>query len=263
MHETHRCIAGDAVDEQTRECVDLPVVDGVKHTRNPDRHISASTTTRPPSPPHSGRVCACGCGTGGHPSTAAAPTQGSIIRRHATAYSEKEPVVSRFFRPRVAVAALALLLLATACGRTPGADAAPTVEEASRFLETVDSTLKRVSVHAAQAGWVAQNFITIETEAIDARATQAEIETLARFAKESTRFDRLTLPERERRQLHLLKLSLVMATPQNPAEAEELTKLVSSMRSAYGRGRFCPEPGRSEGCLNIDDITKIMATSRN
>ena len=114
-----------------------------------------------------------------------------------------------------------------------------------------------------QAGWVAQTFITADTEAIDARNTQALIEAVARFAKQSTRFDTLEVPADQRRQLNLLKLSLVMATPADPKEAEELTTIASRMRSAYGRGKWCPEAETPERCLNIDDVTRIMATSRS
>ncbi len=39
-----------------------------------------------------------------------------------------------------------------------------------------------------------------------------------------------------------LKLSLVMATPSNNAEAEELTTIASRMRGIYGKGKCCPDP---------------------
>ena len=54
-----------------------------------------------------------------------------------------------------------------------------------------------------------------------------------------------------------------MATPANPAEAEELTRIATRLRSTYGKGKFCPDAGKPEGCLNIDDITRIMANSRS
>ena len=87
-----------------------------------------------------------------------------------------------------------------------------------QFLTDVDTTLKRLGIAAAQAGWVGQNFITADTEALDARATQQAIEAIARFAKEAVRFNGVELPPDERRQLDLLKLSLVMVTPSEPGE---------------------------------------------
>jgi peptidyl-dipeptidase A len=170
-----------------------------------------------------------------------------------------EGFVARNMLAWMTVVGLATL---TACGGAPPA-APATAEAAAAFLENVDATLKRLSVQQGQAGWVAQTYITPETEAMDARATRELIEAIARFAKDATRFDDVQVPAGQRRQLNLLKLSLVMATPENPAEAEELTTLVSKMRSAYGTGKFCPDAAKPDACLNIDDITKIMASSRD
>jgi peptidyl-dipeptidase A len=134
--------------------------------------------------------------------------------------------------------------------------------EATTFLAAVSDGMARLWVAQGQSGWIAQTYITDDSEAIDARVNQEVIDAVARFAKESARFDDVEVSADERRQLKLLKLALVMAAPANPAEAEELTRIASRLRSTYGKGRFCPDEGKSEGCLNIDDITRIMANSR-
>ena len=85
----------------------------------------------------------------------------------------------------------------------------------------------------------------------------------SRFAKEAVKFDKVEVPADQRRQLNLLKVSLVLATPSDPKEAEELTTLVSSMRGVYGKGKWCADPAKPDACMNIDDITKVLATSRN
>ena len=41
-----------------------------------------------------------------------------------------------------------------------------------KFLDDVNGTLLKLGVAGSQAGWVAQNFITDDTEALDARGTQ-------------------------------------------------------------------------------------------
>src|SRR5262249_6831426 len=114
-----------------------------------------------------------------------------------------------------------------------------------------------------RAGWVQQTYITDDTEALAARANQEYIDATARFAKESPRFDRAEASPEQRRQLNLLKLALVMVTPSNPAESDELTKIAARLESSYGKGKWCPDPAKPEACRNIDDITKILATSRN
>jgi peptidyl-dipeptidase A len=121
----------------------------------------------------------------------------------------------------------------------------------------------RLGIEAAQAGWVAQNFITEDTEALDARANQQVIEAVARFAKEAAAFNNIEVPPDARRQLDLLKLSLVMVTPSDPGEATELTRIASGLRSTYGRGKWCADASKPQTCMNIDDITKVMAESRS
>ena len=98
---------------------------------------------------------------------------------------------------------------------------------------------------------------------MSARANQLAIDAAARFAKDAVKFDKVEVPTEQRRQLNLLKVGLVMATPADPKESEELTKTMARLESAYGKGKWCPDPNKPDACKTIDDVTKVMATSRN
>ena len=158
----------------------------------------------------------------------------------------------------------ALLAFGIACsvsapgGTPPG----PTAEDATTYLASVNDSLLKLGIAGGQAGWVAQNFITDDTEALDARATQQVSDASAKYAKEATKFDKLELPAEQRRELDLLKVSLVLATPADPKESEELTQLVSKMRGMYGKGKWCPDPAKPDACHNIDEVTRVLASSR-
>jgi peptidyl-dipeptidase A len=167
-------------------------------------------------------------------------------------------VIHRLLAGIVIAASLASL---SACAGA--STAAPTSADAKKFLDDVDATFTRLALDANRAGWVAQNFITEDTEAMDARATQAISEASSRFAKDAVRFDNVDVPADQRRQLNLLKVSLVLATPSDSKEAEELTTLVTAMRGEYGKGKWCPDAAKPDRCMNIDDITKLLASSRN
>ncbi|HKE83520.1 MAG TPA: M2 family metallopeptidase [Vicinamibacterales bacterium] len=164
------------------------------------------------------------------------------------------------YRVHVVIVSASLALCAACSGAST---TAPTATDAKKFLDEVDRTFTRLSLDANRAGWVGQNFITTDTEALDARATQALADASSRFAKEAVRFDNIDVPPDQRRQLNLLKVSLVLATPSDPKEAEELTTLVSAMRGEYGRGKWCRDAAKPDTCMNIDDVTKVLATSRN
>ena len=92
-----------------------------------------------------------------------------------------------------------------------------------------------------RAGWTENTYITVDTEQMSAEANAALVSASTRYAKEARRFDAVTLPPAERRQLDVLKNSLSMSAPPDPKEAEELTRLVASMEGTYGKGKYLSE----------------------
>jgi len=162
--------------------------------------------------------------------------------------------------------ALALAVVVVSCGG--GSDdessgAPPTPADAEAFLAEVNDTMLRLGTASAQAAWVYSTYITVDTEALNARANQAYIDAMARYAKEAARYDAVEVTPEQRRQLDILKLSLELVTPSDPELAEEVTTLASRMEATYGRGEWCPEPNQPDACLDIEEITEIMATSRD
>src|ERR1700712_2831609 len=83
--------------------------------------------------------------------------------------------------------------LTAACSSSGRAPTPPTAGEAKPFVDGVNTTLGSLNLAGSQAGWVAQNFITDDTEALDARATREAADATAKFVKESTRFDQVDL----------------------------------------------------------------------
>ncbi len=53
-----------------------------------------------------------------------------------------------------------------------------------------------------------------------------------------------------------------MPAPNNDAERTELTEIVASLESTYGKGKYCPN-GEEEECLDLNDMTRILAESRD
>src|SRR5688572_454943 len=162
---------------------------------------------------------------------------------------------------RFAIAVLVALVASTtwsACSResTP---AAPTAADATKFLTDVNAAMLKLGTEAGQASWVYSTYITQDTETLNARANQMLIDAVARYAKEAARFDKVTLPPDQRRQMDLLKLSLELVTPANPAQSEELTRIASGLEATYGKGKWCTDPAKPDSCLDIEQITEILA----
>jgi len=159
--------------------------------------------------------------------------------------------------------ALALFLLVSGCTSGSSGNSTPTAADAKKFMDDVNDTAFKLSLEAGQAAWVSETYITDDTTALSARANQRLIDQTARFAKEAVRFDGINVAPDVRRELNLLKVSLVMATPSNPAEGEELTKIAAKLDAAYGKGKWCEVPNKPESCLDIDKITDIMRDSQD
>ena len=133
-----------------------------------------------------------------------------------------------------------------------------TVAQAEKFMKDAETQLLGLAVKSSRADWVNNNFITDDTEAISADMSSQFIGATTQFAVQTPRFDKLNLSPELRRKMKLLKLSLPMPAPSDPKERNELTKIVVSMQSDYGKGKYCP-PDTPDKCLSLPDIEKIMA----
>ena len=162
-------------------------------------------------------------------------------------------------RPLLAIAAICGLG-AIACAR-PVPDV-PTAEAARAFLTEANSTMLRLGNEASEAGWVQNTYITPDTEAMAARASAAYMTAVSRYAKEAARYDSVEVTDAERRQLNVLKNALTMAAPADPEAARELAQLVAAMEGMYGRGSYCADGESGEACLDVEEITEVLARDR-
>src|SRR5215510_940710 len=158
---------------------------------------------------------------------------------------------------------LVLVTFVSGCTSGSSSNSTPTPEDAKKFMADVNETLFKLALEASQAGWVSETYITDDTSALLARANQRLIDKTAQYAKEAVRFDKVDVAPDVRRQLNILKVSLVMATPSNPKEGEELTKIAADLDGTYGKGKWCEDPKKPDSCLDINQITDIMRDSQD
>ena len=141
------------------------------------------------------------------------------------------------------------------------ADPKATPEEARKFVNDAEQKLLLLGVDAARADWIKSTYITDDTEAVAAKLDEKAIAATVTYAKQATRFDGLKLDAETARKLKLLKLSLTIATPADPKESEELTRIVSGMEGTYGKGKYCPSGPAS--CKDLEELSKVLAESRD
>ena len=158
------------------------------------------------------------------------------------------------------------VVIALGSGSVSGLAESPEAAEANSpqpedFVRQAEEQLLGLWTEAARASWIQSTYITGDTQILAALASKRAIEAAAKLAKESAGFETADLPREVARKLELLRLSLTLAAPPDPKASEELTRLVTSMESRYGKGKVCGEAG--DECRDLQELSRIMATSRD
>ena len=153
-----------------------------------------------------------------------------------------------------------LLIASLSVSIAAGADTgkAPTLAEARAFMERAQARLLDLTTQQQRADWVKDTYITSDTESLAAQAEQQMIAASMDLAKQSTRFSQLKMPDDLAREFKLLRLSLTLAAPSDPNEAQELTRIAAQMEGMYGSGKYCPQQNK---CLDLDQLSDILRTS--
>src|SRR6185503_14370632 len=157
---------------------------------------------------------------------------------------------------------LSIGLALMSCTDNPNSPSGTGNNDAERFLADAEKRLLDLNIKAARADWVKSTFITDDTEAIAADANEAVIGATTELAEQSRRYENANLSAEDKRKLKLLKLSLTLPAPKDPAERSELTKLTASMEGDYGKGKYCPEGDKGK-CLGITELEEIIGSSRD
>jgi peptidyl-dipeptidase A len=139
---------------------------------------------------------------------------------------------------------------------------APTVAEAERFISKAETRLLDLWVKSGRASWVSENFITDDTEQMSADADAAVKAATAELASQAKRYEKLPLAPDVARKFKLLKLSVDIPAPRDPAAQAELAKIDASLDADYGKGTWCPDD-KKENCKQLPDIEKIIDNSRD
>ncbi len=76
---------------------------------------------------------------------------------------------------------------------------------------------------------------------MSADADQAVATAVAELAQQARRYEGLKLPPDVARKLKLIRLSVSIPVPHDPALAAELSKINASLDGDYGKGKWCPD----------------------
>jgi peptidyl-dipeptidase A len=137
----------------------------------------------------------------------------------------------------------------------------PTAGEAIAFLDAAETQLAAMNVEQQRAVWIAENFITYDTQALSAEVNQRAIALGVTLAREAARFDGVDdLDADTQRKLALIKNGLTTPGPADPLKTAELARIAASMDARYGAGKFTDRHGQA---LDINDAGRLLRTSRD
>jgi peptidyl-dipeptidase A len=156
----------------------------------------------------------------------------------------------------LAASAAAVLLV---CGPVAAQGTPPTAADAKAFVEQAETQLATMSEYAARSSWVRANFITEDTQWLEAKAGAEQNALATKLAKQAARFNGVTVDPVTARKLKLLKLYLTLPAPDRPGAATELANLATKLDSTYSTGKFTYQ-GKT---LTLNDAEDLMASSRD
>ncbi len=164
------------------------------------------------------------------------------------------------------MSALSLMLLAGCAPRETAAPAGAarattTAESGDEFVARVNRELNALAQEAQAAGFTLDTYITTDTQLLNAKANERYLAYLSKAVAEAKRYDGQTLSPATERSIMKLRLNVAAPAPDDPAKRARLTQLEAQLEAKYGEGKYCPRGPAS--CMNLDQLSEILAKSRN
>ena len=157
----------------------------------------------------------------------------------------------------MAACAAAALICAGAAQAQPAPP--PTPAEAEAFVERAEARIETASAFAARAQWVRANFITEDTQWLEAKASAEVGALITDLALEAARFNGVAVDPVTARKLERLKLVLSSPPPARAGGAQELAGVLTRLNSTYSTGKF-PYKGKT---ITLNDAEDVLRASRD
>jgi peptidyl-dipeptidase A len=156
--------------------------------------------------------------------------------------------------------ARATIVAALLCSCGGGQSTAPK-ETADEFVARANKESYELAVDGAETGWVQATYITKDTQAINARATERQLAYTTRISKAAKAYVGQPMSPATARAIHLMTLGSSQPAPDDPAKQAELAKILTKMDADYGESKFCLKG--PESCAGVDALGEQLAKTRN
>lgn len=137
--------------------------------------------------------------------------------------------------------------------------AAPTVEDAQAFIESVEKMTREFGEYSARVQWAQATNITYDTNWLATKVGAEGTELGVKAANEAKRFNDLELPADMRRKIEKIKLGVNVPAPSTDGAAAELSEVSTRMGSQYATGKITLD-GKE---VARNDLEAMMGTIRD
>ena len=175
---------------------------------------------------------------------------------------------------KTSLLAIALSCTLVSCGGSRD-QTTPPKKPATDFVAEFNKDLIDLSREGNAAGWTQATNITVDSQYLNAKATERLLEYYNRKATELKAYGGEKLDPAVARSLELIKLGVSAPAPSDAAKRAELASLGTELDAMYGEGKYCPpeDGGKSKtllsagkddkGCFNLDALSDVIASSRD
>ena len=118
-------------------------------------------------------------------------------------------------------------------------------ETADEFVARINRELAELGLEGNAAGWTQATYINVDTEFLNAKATERFLEYFSKAVEEAKAYDGQPMSPASKRALELLKLGVAAPAPDDPAKRAELAELTAEDGSHVRRGASTARRARS------------------
>ena len=139
--------------------------------------------------------------------------------------------------------------------------AAALAETADEFVARINRQFADLWLEGNAAGWTQATYINVDTQLLNARATERWLAAFGKAVEESRAFDGTPMSKASQRSIRLLRLGVSAPAPDDPAKRAELATLLAGMEAKYGSARYCPKG--PDSCRDEVQLKTVLETSRD
>ncbi len=126
--------------------------------------------------------------------------------------------------------------------------------DAAEYVALAEKTLEENYEFQAKTAWVQANFVTEDTNALMAMASEEATKVGVSLALGAKKFNDLEVDYDTRRKLEALKAGLTIPAPEDDKLTAELAKITSNLDATYAKG--CTQDNT---CYNLGELSAVLA----